>query len=343
MDTEHTIILLLGIIFFVKLVLLRSLRLSTTRLTSFELERRIAKGDAAAKAARQKQEILPGLLALRRILDTLLSVLVIVCLAYALGWLMGVIVSTLFLLFASFVARSGFVGRQAHALYKRFETKILKVTTILSPLLSLFKDKIDTRSADFTLHSKEELLHLAQEAKSVLNHEERLLLAHSLKFDERLVGEIMTPRSVVESINKSEILGPIVLDRLHKTGHSRFPVINKDFDHVVGLLYTHDLVVGSKKLNNASAEKMMDSKVFYINEGQTLNQALAGFLRTRHHLFIVVNEFEETTGVITIEDVIEALIGRKIIDEFDQYADLRAVASRAATKRHKSDSSTHIK
>ena len=139
------------------------------------------------------------------------------------------------------------------------------------------------------------------------------------------------------------MLGPFVLDRLHKSGHSRFPVIKKDIDHVVGLLYVHDLFSLAKSAEKSTASKLMDSKVFYINENQPLPSALAGFLRVKHHLFIVVNEFEETTGVITIEDVLEALIGRKIVDEFDQYDDLRAVAKRAAAQRQKSDHSTYIK
>jgi CBS domain containing-hemolysin-like protein len=60
------------------------------------------------------------------------------------------------------------------------------------------------------------------------------------------------------------------------------------------------------------------------------------YLRTQHHLFLVVNEFEEIVGIITIEDVIEQIIGRKIVDEFDQYADLRAVAKQLARKEAES-------
>jgi CBS domain containing-hemolysin-like protein len=72
----------------------------------------------------------------------------------------------------------------------------------------------------------------------------------------------------------------------------------------------------------------MKPRVLYIREDQTLQHALAAFLRTHHHLFIVVNEFRETVGLVTLEDVIEALLGRKIIDEFDAHDDLRAVALR---------------
>jgi Mg2+/Co2+ transporter CorC len=62
---------------------------------------------------------------------------------------------------------------------------------------------------------------------------------------------------------------------------------------------------------------------------------LQAFLKTKRHLFIVVNGFEEVIGIVTIEDVIEQIIGQPIMDEFDQYQDLRAVAIRMADKIHK--------
>jgi CBS domain containing-hemolysin-like protein len=75
--------------------------------------------------------------------------------------------------------------------------------------------------------------------------------------------------------------------------------------------------------------------VFYVHQDKPLDHVLQAFLRTKHHLFLVVNEFEEVTGVISIEDVLETIIGRKIVDEFDQYEDLRAVAKLAAEERRK--------
>jgi CBS domain containing-hemolysin-like protein len=97
---------------------------------------------------------------------------------------------------------------------------------------------------------------------------------------------------------------------------------------VVGTLHIQDLLTIDAKRRSTSVEKAMEPRVFYIKEDQTLQHALAAFLRTHHHLFIVVNEFRETVGLLSLEDVIEALLGRKIIDEFDAHEDLRVVASR---------------
>jgi CBS domain containing-hemolysin-like protein len=174
--------------------------------------------------------------------------------------------------------------------------------------------------------SREELEQLLRK-ETVLAESEKQLLLHGLTFGERRVIEIMTPRSVIDSINEKELLGPLVLDDLHKTGHSRFPVIQGDIDHVVGVLHIRDLFVLDAKQRSTTAAKAMEPRVFYIREDQSLQSALAAFLRTHHHLFVVVNEFRETVGLLSLEDVIEALLGRRIIDEFDAHDDLRAVAA----------------
>ena len=141
----------------------------------------------------------------------------------------------------------------------------------------------------------------------------------------------MTPKSVVETIRQGEILGPLVLDDLHKTGHSRFPVIDGDIDHVVGILHLRDvLTLDTNRKHTAKVETAMDKRVHYIRQDHTLPQALAAFLSTHHHMFIVINEFRETVGILTLEDVLESLIGRRIIDEFDAHDDMRAVAERNA-------------
>lgn len=342
MDIREIATLLVGLIVFIMLVGLRSLSFGSSGETTYELERRAKTGGETAKKALQQERMLPDILTLRHVLDVVLSVFVVICLVNSLGWFIGLIVSIISLLEVGVLARQHFIARQVQKLYQRYERVALNLISMLHPGLKFVRDVSDTKTADFTLHSKEELIHLINEATLVLSQNERYLLEHAVQFETKNVSEVMTPRSVIETVDAKEILGPIVLDRLHKSGHSRFPVVQKDLDHVVGLLYVHDLFSLARNAEKSSAQKLMEAKVYYINESQPLPSALAGFLQVRHHLFIVVNEFEETTGVITIEDVLEALIGRKMRDEFDQYDDLRAVAKRAASLRNKSGNSTHI-
>ena len=86
----------------------------------------------------------------------------------------------------------------------------------------------------------------------------------------------------------------------------------------------------------------MERKVYCINQNQKLEKALSAFIKTRHHLFIVVNDYRETAGVVTIEDVIEALLGRKIVDEDDVVVDLRAFAAKNPRHNNKSSAATDV-
>jgi CBS domain containing-hemolysin-like protein len=142
----------------------------------------------------------------------------------------------------------------------------------------------------------------------------------------------MIPVSSVYFISQEEKLTPIVLDEMHKSGFSRFPVFSGNHQHVVGTLYIKDAInlTGQK-----SVKEMMQKEVFYIHEQKSLQYALKAFIKTKHHQFIVVNSFEEITGVISLEDVLEQVLGSNLMDEFDNFEDLRAVASVASSQLKK--------
>ena len=117
------------------------------------------------------------------------------------------------------------------------------------------------------------------------------------------------------------------MDTLHKSGHSRFPVYDGKKDNIVGTLYMRDLVNAKE---GGTIKSVMKHDVGYVHEEQNLYDALQAVIKTHHHLLVVVNSFEEYVGIITLEDILEQVVGKLIVDEFDQYNDLRAVAARAA-------------
>lgn len=158
------------------------------------------------------------------------------------------------------------------------------------------------------------------------------LLTHALTFGDKLVFDVLVPKRVVVSASSEEAIGPALMDELHKSGHSRFPVYDGKKDNVVGILYLRDLI-NTKK--TGKVRDVMKKRLSYVHEDFTLYQTLQAFIKTKQHLFLVVNSFEEFTGIITIEDVLEQIVGKVIMDEFDNYEDLRAVATKAAEKEHK--------
>lgn len=154
---------------------------------------------------------------------------------------------------------------------------------------------------------------------------------HALQFGDKLVREVMIPRRAVRLVGVADIVGPLLINELHESGFSRFPVYQGKKDNIVGTLYLRDLVGLTAE---GSVQNVMKHKVYYVHEEQTLHDVLQAILKTRHQLFVVVNEFEEFVGIIGLEDVVEQIIGRPIMDEFDRYEDIRAVAARAAKKEH---------
>lgn len=310
------------------LVLVAGMLPRQTKMSLFEIERRKKAGDPEAIKVHRRETLRDNILSLQRVLCSLLLVLFVLLSVLAFGWLIGVLVAVVVALEYSAVSRLGPVSRLAQKIYDHHESSLLRFVEKYPRTFRFIKAALPSMIPAAHLDSKEELEHLVQNASAVLSVEERKRILNGLKFDAREVKEIMTPRGMIDGIQKNELLGPLVLDDLHKTGHSRFPVIDGDVDHIVGMLYIQNLLVVDSGKRSNSVEKAMEPRVFYIHEQQSLAHALAAFIRTRHHLFIVINEFRETVGVVSLEDVMEALLGHKIVDEFDTHEDLRLVASR---------------
>jgi CBS domain containing-hemolysin-like protein len=154
---------------------------------------------------------------------------------------------------------------------------------------------------------------------------------HALTFGDDTITQHMIPRRVVKAVSADEPIGPIIMDELHASGFSRFPVYDGKKDNLVGTLYLRDLVHAT---HSGTVRKLMKQGVAYIHEDQSLHDALQAILKTHRQLYVVVNSFEEYVGIITIEDILETILGSPIIDEFDQYDDVRAVATRSAKKDH---------
>ena len=104
------------------------------------------------------------------------------------------------------------------------------------------------------------------------------------------------------------------------------------FDDIVGILYVKDLII-----NNLSFDKKVGDiarkDVFFVDYDKPLDELLNAFRSKRHHLFVVLGEYGSVSGIVTIEDVLEEIIGAEIMDEYDKYEDLQEVAKNKMKKR----------
>ena len=322
------------VVLFGLLVIVGAINPRVSAMSLFELERRVKLGDKEAAKVLRREGLLPDILSLQKLIAALLLIVLALMLVATFGWLLGVIAAVLVALEYGAVARLTFIQKPSQALYEKREPALLNVAQKYQNGFKILRTVTPEMKTELRLESRDELQQLVSDAGHILSKDEQKLIVHGLGFPEKRVSEVMTPRSMIDSIAKKELLGPLVLDDLHKTGHSRFPVIDGDVDHVVGILHIQDLLTVDSGKRSSTAESTMSPRVFYIREDQPLNHALAAFLRTHHHLFIVINEFRETVGILSLEDVIEALLGRKIIDEFDTHEDLRIVAARNPRKNN---------
>jgi len=208
----------------------------------------------------------------------------------------------------------------------------------LHPILDFivkFVEKHRPISVHTGLYDRDDLISLLQDQKAQPDNRiekvELEIALHALTFGDVLVGDVMIPRRAVKLVSADETVGPVLMSELHKSGFSRFPVYSGKKDNIVGTLYLRNLI-GVKA--GGHIEKFMHTDLAYIHEEQSLTDALQAILKTHRQQYIVVNSFEEYVGLITMEDVLEQIVGQPIIDEFDQYDDLRAVAARAAKVEH---------
>jgi len=139
----------------------------------------------------------------------------------------------------------------------------------------------------------------------------------------------MTPIADVKTIKRTEILGPLVLDDLHKSGHSKFPVVDENAN-IVGILTVRDvLTIDTTRKHTSMVETAMSKKLFYVHKDQPLSAALGAFMNTHSHMLIVIDTNEEVVGILSLHDTLEVLIGKSLHDSFNDYDDKRAVASRS--------------
>lgn len=137
-----------------------------------------------------------------------------------------------------------------------------------------------------------------------------------LDLDETTTGQIMVPRTematVPATVSLEEVVRVIV-----DSGHSRLPITGEDLDHIVGVVHAKDLLPHWGKTGPEIDLAKISRPPFFVPQSKPVDQLFSDFKRKRVHLAIVVDEYGGTAGIVTIEDVLEEIVG-EIIDEYDQ-------------------------
>ena len=202
------------------------------------------------------------------------------------------------------------------------------LSNTLSKSISSKEDKV----------SREEIAAMAEmgEDEGSIDEQESDIIENLFRLKEIQVEDILTPRSVIYAFEDTQIVGNI-MDSTEDIIFSRIPVFNDNIDNIIGMVYKDNLL---ETMADDYFEKTMSEliePVEQVYEKESVETVLNKFIKNRSHMFIVKDEFGGTTGIVTLEDCIETLLGVEIMDESDEVADMRKLAKDQQRQKRKSE------
>lgn len=210
-------------------------------------------------------------------------------------------------------------SRQLNKVVVKSLSTIYLFTLILSPVTWIFRKinryflgKIDKKDDSFNMEQLSQAIEMTD--YNPANEDEQRILEGIASFGSTEVSQVMTPRIDIFALNDEELFHEI-LPQIIEKGYSRIPVYEDSIDNIIGILYIKDLI------------PFLDKKVFqwttllrepyFIPESKKLDDLLTDFQTNKNHLAVVVDEYGETVGIISLEDIIEEIVG-EIADELDE-------------------------
>lgn len=197
---------------------------------------------------------------------------------------------------------------------------------IFKPIISMLNDSanlmlrgigIRAASGDELGHSEEEIrLLLAHGQKSgVIDATEYRLIENIFDFTETSVKEIMVPRTGVFALDLDKPFEENLKDAV-ESGYTRIPVFKEDIDHIVGILYMKDILRLEDKTKEVRLESILRA-VHFTPETTSISRLMQNFMQQRFHMAVVIDEFGGTSGILTLENILEKIVGQ-IQDEYDE-------------------------
>ncbi len=210
-----------------------------------------------------------------------------------------------------------------------FARTVLNLTILLQPVISVIDfilrplTKGETVHPDITEDDITFLTRLGKIKGSIDEHELRLI-SRIFSLNDTTASQIMTPRTVVFAF-QAETLIKDALELVRDKPYSRIPLYQDDMDDIIGVVYLRDILFASIEGKGNSPIRSLQKEILFVPETVKAADLLTLFQKDREHLAVVVDEYGGTAGVISLEDVLEVVVG-EIVDEFDRDVDLRVKA-----------------
>tara|TARA_B100000586_G_scaffold241890_1_gene195458 strand:- start:1889 stop:3004 length:1116 start_codon:yes stop_codon:yes gene_type:complete len=203
-------------------------------------------------------------------------------------------------------------------------------------ILNYFSRIISEGKEDQKEMTREEMIAVAEigETQGALEKQETQVIKNLLTLDKILAEDVMTPSTVMMTFHKDDTIEDVIEEN-SPIPFSRIPIVDNDLDDIIGVVFRSKIM----ELNNEgkSSVKMEDliSELSTVDPEDSVATLLDEFLKKKEHVFLVVDEYGTTQGIITLEDAVETLLGAEIVDESDSVEDMRQLARELWEKRRK--------
>jgi len=203
-------------------------------------------------------------------------------------------------------------------------------------------DRISKGKEDANSLTKEELLEsmLLSEDEGVIDEKESDVIENILNLDNIKVGEVLTPRSVIFALDENMTIKDIVETKNDIFNFSRIPVYNSSIEDVTGIVLTKKIFQQALSDDSVTVGSIKN-EIFSINENIPVSKALDLFITKKDHMFLVMDNYDQTEGILTLEDCVETILGVEIMDESDANEDMRELAKLKMKQRRRKQKDLH--
>lgn len=181
-----------------------------------------------------------------------------------------------------------------------------KIVRMIDVRLEKYRVKPEVVKKKYTPATLEDFVEVIQRTpKTILSMKDRERIAAIMSFEDRKVADVMVKKDKMLFVRADEVLGPLVLDKLYKSGFTNFPVVNLR-EKVIGIIHTEAL--NALEIRKADkAETYVDKNVYYLHTNDGLTKAIEEIERTNAYYFLVLDENEKLAGFLTVEMIFSYL------------------------------------
>lgn len=200
---------------------------------------------------------------------------------------------------------------------------IKTISIITAPFVKFLTFSTDVVSKLFGVSESDEesvteeeirmMIDVGQE-KGTIEELEKNMINNVFEFNDKIVSEIMVPRTEIFAIEMNKTISEVIEELSEDLRYSRVPVYDEDIDNIKGIVYIKDILLSTKNKNTKIKNLMKEA--YYVSETRQINELFSELRKSRKQIAIVIDEYGGTSGIVTMEDILEEIVG-EIYDEYD--------------------------